>query len=208
MFGLFQSKAHMCDWRNRDDEFRRVMAITERQIAADQRTALTSFSSLSLPLDPAQHLAITRTWANDVKRQVQSWREQLGFRFDRSRRHDRIRIGYVSQDFRNQAMGHLTRTMYGLHDRGQFETFAYAVRKSDGSIYRKTVEETCEHFADIHTLSPADAARRIYADEIDIMVDLMGFTRNADRPSPRGLKALHCPAGRREFRADAGELEG
>ena len=176
MFGLFQVKSHMCDWRNRDEEFARVMAITERQIAADERTALTSFSSLALPLTPAQHLAVARTWANDTKRQMQHSRQQLDFRFDRSRRHDRIRIGYVSQDFRNQAMGHLTRTMYGLHDRSQFEIFAYSVRKNDGSSYRKVIEASCEHFADITGISAVEGAQRIYADEIDIMIDFMGFT--------------------------------
>ena len=199
MFGLFQSKAHMCDWRDRDDEFRRVMAITERQIAADQRTALTSFSTLSLPLDPAQHLAVARTWANDTKRQMQHWRQRLNFQFDRARRHDRIRIGYVSQDFRNQAMGHLTRTMFGLHDRTQFEIFGYSVRKSDGSIYRKTIEASCEHFADLHIASPADAARHIYADEIDIMIDLMGYTEGnrttitALHPAPVTVGFLRFP---------------
>ena len=187
MFGVLQVKSHMCDWRNRDEEFKRVMAITERQIAADERTALTSFSSLALPLDPAQHLAVAGTWANDTKRQMRAWRQRLNFQFERSRRHDRIRIGYVSQDFRNQAMGHLTRTMYGLHDRSQFEIFAYSVRKSDGSSYRKAIEASCEHFADVHSISSPEAARRIYADEIDIMVDLMGFTEG----NRMAITALH-----------------
>lgn len=199
MFGLFQTKGHMCDWSDRDAEFARLMAITEQQIARDERTALTSFTSLALPLTPAQHLAITRTWANDVKRQVQGWRQQLGFRFDRSRRHDRIRIGYVSQDFRNQAMGHLTRTMYGLHDRSQFEIFAYSVRKDDGSSYSKAIAASCEHFADVHKVSAMEVARRIYADEIDIMVDLMGFTEGhrmaitALHPAPLTVGFLRLP---------------
>jgi predicted O-linked N-acetylglucosamine transferase (SPINDLY family) len=187
LFGLFQTKCHMCDWSDRDAEFARLMAVTEQQIARDERTALTSFTSLALPLTPAQHLAITRTWANETKRQVQGWRGQLGFRFDRSRRHERLRIGYVSQDFRNQAMGHLTRTMYGLHDRSQFEIFAYSVRKDDGSSYGKAIAASCDHFADVHKLSVAEVARRIYADEIDIMIDFMGFTEG----NRMGITALH-----------------
>ena len=185
--GLCAVKSHMCDWRNRDEEFARLMLLTERQIAADERTALPSFAALARPLTPAQHLAIGRTWANDTKRSMQCWRERLDFKFDRGRRHDRLRIGYVSQDFRNQAMGHLTRTMYGLHDRAAVEIFAYSVRKDDGSSYRKVIASSCEHFIDIHDLSNVDAAKRIYADEIDIMIDLMGYTEG----NRMGITALH-----------------
>ena len=199
MSGFCVAKSHMCDWSDRDAEFARLMVITDRQIAADERTALPSFAALARPLTPIQHLAIARTWANDTKRQMQHWHKRLAFKFDRSRRHDRIRIGYVSQDFRNQAMGHLTRSMYGLHDRSQFEIFAYSVRKDDGTSYRKAIEASCEHFADIHAVSAADGARRIHADEIDIMVDLMGYTEGnrmtitALHPAPVTVGFLRFP---------------
>jgi len=187
MSGLCVVKSHMCDWSDRDQEFTRLMVLTERQIAAGVRTAMPSFAALARPLTPAQHLAIGRTWANDTKRLMMHWRERLAFTFDRARRHDRLRIGYVSQDFRNQAMGHLTRTMYGLHDRSEFEIFAYSVRKDDGSSYRKTIASSCEHFVDIHDVSSVEGAKRIYADEIDIMVDLMGYTEG----SRMAITALH-----------------
>ena len=199
MAGLLQVKSQMCDWRDRDQDIARVMAITERQIAADERTALTSFTSLALPLSPVHHLAVARTWANDTKRQMQHWRQHLNFRFDRSRRHERIRIGYVSQDFRNQAMGHLTRSMYGLHDRSQFEIFAYSVRRNDDSSYRKAIAASCDRFTDIYAMSAAEGARRIHADEIDIMIDLMGYTEGnrmtitALRPAPVIVGFLRFP---------------
>jgi protein O-GlcNAc transferase len=199
MAALCQIKSYACDWRGRDEAFGRLMAITERQLAAGVRTALASFDSLARPLSPAQHLAIGRSWAEDTKRQMAPWREELGFRFDRGRRHDRLRIGYVSQDFRNHALSHLTQSMYGLHDRAQVEIFAYAVCKDDGSDYRKTIERSCEHFTDIHALSDIDAAKRIFADEIDILVDVMGYTVGmrmgivAARPAPAIVGFLQYP---------------
>jgi len=199
MSGLCVAKSHMCDWSNRDAEFARLMVLTERQIAAGERTAMPSFAALARPLTPAQHLAIGRTWANDTKRKMKHWRERLDFKFDRGRRHERLRIGYVSQDFRNQAMGHLTRTMYGLHDRSEFEIFAYSVREDDGSIYRKTIASSCEHFDEIHDVSAVEGAKRIHADEIDIMIDLMGYTEGnriaitALRPAPVTVGFLRFP---------------
>lgn len=185
--GLCRVKASMCDWRNRDEDFAHLMKVTERQLAAGERTALAAFDALARPLSPAMHLKIGRSWAEESKRRMAGWRRRLNFRFDRSRRHERLRIGYVSQDFRDHAVGHLTRTMYGLHDRSEFEIFGYAVRKSDSSIYRKTIEAGCEHFIDIHDIGLPQGAQRIHRDEIDIMVDLMGHTSG----NRIGITALH-----------------
>jgi predicted O-linked N-acetylglucosamine transferase (SPINDLY family) len=189
----------MCDWRNRDEEFEELLRITERQLAAGERTALAPLDALARPLSPAQHLAIARSWADDTKRQVAIWRERLDFRFDRARRHDRLRIGYISQNFRNHALSHLIRGMVGVHDRAQFEVFGYAVSTDDGSGYRKSIAGSCEHFVDVHALSAVDAAKRIVADEIDILVDLMGHTTNtrmgilALRPAPVVVGFLQFP---------------
>jgi predicted O-linked N-acetylglucosamine transferase (SPINDLY family) len=196
---LCQIKAYACDWRGREAEFARLMALAERQLAAGVRTALAGFDALARPLSPAQHLAIGRSWAEDTKRQMAPWRAELDFRFDRGRRHERLRIGYVSQDFRNHALAHLTQSLYGLHDRAQFEIFGYAVCKDDGSDYRKAIEQSCEHFADIQALSDLEAARRIAADEIDILVDVMGYTTGmrmgivALRPAPVVVSFLQYP---------------
>jgi predicted O-linked N-acetylglucosamine transferase (SPINDLY family) len=196
---LCQIKAHFCDWRDRDAEFARLRAITERQVAAGVRTALATFDSLARPLTPAQHLAIARSWAEDTRRQMASWREGLDFRADRARRHERLRIGYMSQDFRNHALSHLTRGMFALHDRSAFEIFAYAVCRDDGSDYRKAIEGSCEHFVGADELTVVNAAKRIHDDEIDILVDLMGYTAGhrmgivALRPAPVTVGFLQLP---------------
>jgi predicted O-linked N-acetylglucosamine transferase (SPINDLY family) len=174
--GLCLAKSQMCDWRNRDEEFEALLRITERQLAAGERTALASLDAMARPASPAQHLAVARSWAEDTKRQMATWRENLDFRFDRARRHDRLRVGYVSQDFRNHALSHLTRSMFGRHDRTQYEIFGYAACKDDGSSYRKIIAESCEHFVDIDALTAVDAAKRIVADEVDILIDLLGYT--------------------------------
>jgi predicted O-linked N-acetylglucosamine transferase (SPINDLY family) len=196
---LCQLKSYMCDWRGRDEDLDRLVAMTERQLAAGVRTGMAAFDALARPLSPTLHLAIGRNWAKETNQQPAQWREQVKALVDRERRHDRLRIGYVSQDFRNQAMGHLTRTMYGLHDRSQFEIYGYAVCKDDGSVYRKTIAETCDHFRDINDLTLVDGATRIAADEIDIMIDLMGYTAGhrmgiaALRPAPVVVGFLQFP---------------
>jgi predicted O-linked N-acetylglucosamine transferase (SPINDLY family) len=199
MAGLCVVKSFLCDWRDRDTELARLLQITNRQLGAGVRTSLAPFDALARPLSPAQHLAIARSWAHDTKRRTAPWRRRLGLHEARGRRHERLRIGYVSQDFRNHALGHLTRSMFGLHDRSAFEIYGYAVCADDGSVYRRVIEQSCEHFADLHGRSAMDVATRIFADEIDIMIDLMGYTANnrmdivALRPAPVVVGFLQVP---------------
>src|SRR5690606_32312861 len=137
----------------------------------------------------AQQMAVAKSWADETERRMAPIRAALGFTFRPGPR-VRLKIGYISQDFRNQAVGNPTRSMYGLHDRGKVEVFGYSVRADDGSSYRKHIAATCDHFLDVAGWPSADIARRIHADGIDILVDLMGYTEGnrmqvmALRPAP------------------------
>src|SRR5690606_11366703 len=105
-------KETLCDWRGLPEMIARSDAATERQIAAGERTALTSFRALARPMTEAQQMAVAKSWADDTERRMAATRAALGFTF-RPVPRDRLKIGYISQDFRNQAMGNLTRSMYG-----------------------------------------------------------------------------------------------
>jgi protein O-GlcNAc transferase len=196
---LCHMKATTGDWSGRDEEFARLKQVTLRQIAANERTALATFSSLARPLSPDVHLAMARTWARDTEQTVIPWKAKLNFQFPPGRTHKRLRIGYVSQDFRNQAMGHLTRNLYGLHDRAAFEIFLYSVNRDNPGKYRDHIKASVEHFTDIDTMTVVEGAKRIYEDEIDILVDLMGFTEEhrmgivALRPAPIVIGWLRFP---------------
>lgn len=188
----------VCDWRGLDELIARQERATARQIAAGKRTALTSFRALALPMTEAEQLAVAESWASETDQRMAPYRARLGFTYDRAP-HQRLRIGYISQDFRNQAMGHLTRSMYGMHDRREFEIFAYSVRAHDGSRYRRDIEASSEHFLDVAGWPATEIARRIHADQIDILMDMMGYTEGnrmvvmALRPAPIQVGYLRFP---------------
>lgn len=94
-------------------------------------------------------------------------------------RHDRIRIGYLSSDFCRHAMSFLIAEVLERHDRAAFEVFGYCASPEDGSDLRARVVAAFDHHVPIGALSDEAAARRIRADEIDILVDLNGLTRGA-----------------------------
>jgi len=78
------------------------------------------------------------------------------------------------------------------HSREAVEVFVYAINPDNGSPWRDEIRRVAEHFVDINPLSAQQAARRIRADAIDVLVNLNGYTmtaRNGARyrsPSPLG----------------------
>lgn len=91
----------------------------------------------------------------------------------------RLRIGYVSSDLRDHAVGFGVSEVFELHDRREFEVFAYycGIKHSDKTQER--IKAGVDHWIDINDMSDEDAARRITDDKIDILIDLNGYTMNA-----------------------------
>lgn len=102
----------------------------------------------------------------------------------------RLRIGYVSADFRDNAAGHLLLQMFAHHDRQRFSITGYAIGPNDGSEFRRQIEGDIENFVDLQYMDDVAAAKTIADDGIDLLVDLMGFAGNhragifARRPAP------------------------
>jgi predicted O-linked N-acetylglucosamine transferase (SPINDLY family) len=114
--------------------------------------------------------------------------------------HQKIRIGYLSSDFCLHPVAMLTAELFELHDRTQFEVFAYCWSIEDGSAMRQRIIKTMDHFERINALDDAAAARLIREHEIDILVDLHGQTLGARpnllayRPAPVQITYLGLPA--------------
>ena len=90
---------------------------------------------------------------------------------------DRIRVGYVSADFRAHVMGRLLREVIVAHDPSRFEVYLYSlapVPNEDGVTAE--FRELATHFVRLADLNDLGAARVIAADGIDVLVDLMGHS--------------------------------
>ncbi len=101
-----------------------------------------------------------------------------------------IKVGFLSGDFREHATSILMAAMLERHDRERFEFVAYSYGRDDGSDLRMRVQRAFDRFTDIGTLAMHDAAARIHADGIDILLDLAGHVDGSrldilsHRPAP------------------------
>ncbi len=114
-------------------------------------------------------------------------------------RNGRLRIGYLSSDLREHAVGHLMAEVFALHDHDKVEIFAYYCGPKSGDAMHRAYREAADHWIDITDISDADAAQRMAADGIQILVDVNGYTREARtkvvamRPAPVIVNWLGYP---------------
>jgi len=110
-----------------------------------------------------------------------------------------LRIGYVSSDLREHAVGYLLTEVFGLHDRKKVEVFAYYCGPESKDSLHEHFKKTVDHWTSISNMDDIAAARRIADDGIQILVDLNGYTREARlkifalRPAPVIVNWLGYP---------------
>jgi predicted O-linked N-acetylglucosamine transferase (SPINDLY family) len=183
------AKMHAADWEGLEACQRTALD----KIVADQSGAASPFPVLTMNSTPQEQLAAAQKWAGRISRSVQP----LPARAPHGR--DRLRIGYLSADFRSHATAFLATGLFEAHDRGAFEVVAYSLNPSDGSADRHRLEAAFDRFVDLHAASHEQAARMIHDQEVDILVDLKGYTGGARteimarRPAPIQVNYLGYP---------------
>lgn len=195
---LSSLKASICDWQSYESDLKRLWQITQAELTTGEATSIGAFDTIYKPWDRQLQLQVAKTHGHSIVKQWQQTRESLDFTHSRS--HDgRLRIGYVSNDFRNHATSHLMRSLFSLHNRTNWEIFAYSCGQDDQSNYRSHIINSCEHFQDISELSIEDSSRLIFHDQIQILVDVNGYTAGsrtgifALKPAPIQVNYLAYP---------------
>jgi predicted O-linked N-acetylglucosamine transferase (SPINDLY family) len=92
---------------------------------------------------------------------------------------NRLRIGYISSDLRGHAVGFAMTDVFETHDRENFEIFAYYCGINRPDATQERIKKAVDHWVDLTGMDDDQAAARIAADGVDIIVDLNGYTRDA-----------------------------
>ncbi|MBX3695618.1 MAG: tetratricopeptide repeat protein [Steroidobacteraceae bacterium] len=185
----------LCDWNGMAELERRV---TERVLGG--ASAFKPFLSLMISDDPLVHaLCARRTFATREAPAPCAAANAAPPAAARDRRPRRLRIGYLSGDFRNHPTAWLIAGLIEAHDRSRFEVLAYSASPDDGSAMRRRLAGAFDGFVDISTANDGEAARLIAGRGVDILIDLSGQTDwhrggvIARRPAPLQAHYLGYP---------------
>lgn len=163
---MLYQKAHICDWNDpvSDADLARIGIVGE---------GVGTFTMLALEDDPVRQLERARNYTR-VKLPEPSPPLPRP-----AARPEKLRIGYFSADFQDHAMMLLMARVFEMHDRDRFEFHAFSYGPDQLDFMRKRAIAAFDRFHEVRNLTDAamvDLAREM---QIDVAVDLSGYTRGA-----------------------------
>ncbi|GAB4216066.1 MAG: hypothetical protein Fur007_15360 [Rhodoferax sp.] len=190
---LLKAKDAVCDWIDTEQPRQTL----QRQVVNGLQ-ATSPWDLLTYCDDPAlQRACAARHFAELMQGQSvgQAWPAR-----DRGR--GRLRIGYFSSDFTNHPVMHLLRGVLAQHDRSQFEIYAFSFGPDAMDNYQRDLKPYFDKFYKVSQFSDADVVQLARDLEIDVAVDLLGYTGQC---KPR-LFGLRCAPVQINFLGYAGTL--
>ena len=163
------ARMRICDWGDLDDQLAQLAArIGRNEKAVFPFPVLALSDSLPLQRKTAEIWVQDECPASDALPVIPK-RPKSG----------KLRIGYFSADFGNHPVSFLTAELFETHDRDKFELTAFSFGANENHDMRKRVEAAFDQFIDVRNRSDKDVAMLARSLEIDIAVDLGGFTKDS-----------------------------
>jgi predicted O-linked N-acetylglucosamine transferase (SPINDLY family) len=194
---LVHQKQHICDWQ----DLEKNIAEIRNWVKNVPQAQISPFAFLAMPTTTAEEQRLcANNWVSNRYAALIKQAEILNFKHNALRKNQKIRIGYLSADFRLHPLAFLISELVELHDRTKFEIFSFSYGINDKTSARARLEKAFDEFHEIRNLSEIDAAKKINALQIDILVDLTGFTQTsrsgiaALRPAPINVNWLGFPS--------------
>lgn len=183
--GYLYSMSFLCDWTDFDE----VLATVNSDIRH-----VSAFLSLVFQDDPAAQLANARRLAEEDYRPTGILGPLKPYQG-----HEKIRLGYYSSDFYNHATVMLIEGVLKAHDRSRFELHAFSLDARKHDEYTERVKKHFDHYHEVSSLSDRAVTHLSRQLEIDIAIDLKGYTEGcrtaifAERAAPVQINFLGYP---------------
>lgn len=183
------AQLHACDWRGYHVNCQRLLAAVRQGRHVDN-----PFSFLTTPSSAADQLRCARLYVEDrfPPAATPLWSGEIY-------RHERIRLAYLSSDFHNHATAFLMAELFERHDRSRFDVRVFSFGAEKRGDMRERIAQACDVFVDVSGLSDRQIAAMLREQEIDIAVDLKGYTQDSrtdifsQRPAPVQINYLGYP---------------
>jgi protein O-GlcNAc transferase len=189
-------RMQLCEWSAR-------AADIELARSRDANAPVSPLAMLGLFDEPDLHLSAATRWGARLRAEAPA-AEPARTSEPRPNLHfsarQRLRLGYLSADFRDHIVTHAIVKLLEQHDRDAFALTALSLSSDDGSSARKRLLGAMETSVDLSGLSDADAARAIREHGVDILIDLGGYSADArpgillHRPAPVQASYLGYPS--------------
>ena len=193
---LYLISSKLCDWENLQKYEKILDKVSTEGIKNGSSHVETPFVNIGRIMDSSVNLTHAKFWSKTISSNI---KELPAIQLRKRSTKDRIKVGYLSSDFRNHPIGQLVADIFKYHDRKNFEVFTYSYGRDDKSEIRESIKKHSEHFKDLSIYEHRAVAEMIQKDDIDILVDLVGYTGfsvpdiTAYKPAPIQINYLGYP---------------
>jgi protein O-GlcNAc transferase len=187
--GIVDCVYKLCDWRRTTDVADQLIAYV-----SEQKSIISPFTLLGCSSDPLLQLQCAKNFVADRVPPLSA-----SLRAGTTWRHDKVRIAYLSADFHQHAIAYLLAELIERHDRLRFEIIGVSFGVDDKSEIRKRLVAAFDQFHDVCRKSDEEVAKLIHDLQVDIAIDLQGYTQNTRfgiltyRPAPIQASYLGFP---------------
>jgi predicted O-linked N-acetylglucosamine transferase (SPINDLY family) len=159
------AKFFVCGWQHWEEDIVRL-----EQMLENGERAAAPLPVLALPVSRRHQLSAARTWTS-VRHPPSNALPGLSKRA----KPDKLRIGYFSSDFTQHALAWWIAELIEKHDRSRFEIVGFSLKDANDQM-RRRLRAGFDRFIDVQSQSDSDVALLARSLDIDIAVDLNGFT--------------------------------
>ena len=172
LFGnIFYIKKNLCDWKNYENEYLFLNnSIQKENKMINPFISLSTFNSSKI-----QKKIATEHFQKKFKKKISVSKNIL---FKNINIKDKIKIGYYSSDFKNHAMSQLLAGLFETHNRDEFEIIGFSLIQNKNDEMKERIIKSFDTFIDVSTKSEKEIAEISRNLNIDIAVDLMGYTKS------------------------------
>jgi predicted O-linked N-acetylglucosamine transferase (SPINDLY family) len=165
-----------CYWPGYTEREKKLHLLSKASIAKEQPPPIDALSMIYRDWPAQEILTLMGNFGRFSLEQLPTYQKQVNFTFTKTAK-KRLRIGYLSSDFTNHPVAHLTNNLYAHHNREQFEVVGFYLGDDTSSVYYKHIAASCDKFISLFNAKDVEGAKKIYAENIDILIDLNGYTK-------------------------------
>ena len=168
---IFFIKKNLCDWKNYKNEYLFLNNnIQEENKIINPFISLSTFNSSEI-----QKKIAKEHFQKKFKKKIGLSKNIL---FKNLKNKDKIKVGYYSSDFKNHAMSQLLAGLFETHNRDEFEIIGFSLIQNKSDEIKERIIKSFDTFIDVSTKSEKEIAEISRNLDIDIAVDLMGYTKS------------------------------
>ena len=166
---LLHTQMHIAQWGQLDERLTELWS----QLSQGHKV-LPPFVSVTLNADLKSQTQAAHIWVNDKLAAYNNTPPLAPYKG-----HSKIRIGYFSADLQEHATAYLMAELFELHDKNQFEIYAYSFGPAHTDPMRQRLIKAFDHFHDVGRLTDEQIVTLARSHEIDIAIDLKGYTTDS-----------------------------